>query len=235
MLSTQQEGHAFGRQLGGGEILDLLPDEDGIVLMSRVYLPADQTASATATAQRGLGVDRIDTRTLQRTSVEMPGKVSTYISDGRGNLRVMGVQVARDSTGQSSGVTKYLYRTADSREWHPLGDYDWVNRTGFEPAAVDPGLNAVFGYKKKDGRLALYKIALDGSMREEVVYERPDVDVGGLIHIGRRQRVVGVRYATDRTQAFYFDPTIKAIHDSLVRAVPNQPMLRIIDSSVDES
>jgi hypothetical protein len=39
MLNTQQLDLSRGVQLGGGEILDLLPGEDGVVLMARVYLP----------------------------------------------------------------------------------------------------------------------------------------------------------------------------------------------------
>ena len=226
-------------QLGGGDILDLLPDEDGIVLMARVYIPEHEAGSINhiGSAQRGLGVDRIDTRTLQKTTVEPPAdNVISYISDGRGNVRIMGVQVYRSSTRQITGVIKYLYRTGSSREWHALGEYDGVNRTGFYPVAVDPQMNAALGYEKKDGRLALYKIALDGSMREEVVYGGLNVDLDGLMYIGRRDRVVGVRYATDRSHAFYFDPAIKAIHASLERTLPNQPiLLSITDSSVDES
>jgi dipeptidyl aminopeptidase/acylaminoacyl peptidase len=72
-------------------------------------------------------------------------------------------------------------------------------------------------------------------LREELVYERPDVDVGGLMQIGRRHRAVGVGYATDRSHVFYFDPAIEAIHASLEKALRNQPMLQITDSSVDET
>jgi len=238
MLSTQQRSYAaHGVQLGGGEILDLLPDEDGIVLMERVYIP-ERVAGGIGIlgpTQRGVGVDRIDTRTLQSTVVEAAGNVARYISDGRGKVRIMGVEVVQSSSRQSTGVTRYHYRTAGSREWHVLGDYDWVNLTGFRPVAVDPELNAALGYKKKDGRRALYKIALDGSMREELIYERPDVDVGELLRIGRRHRVVGVTFATDRTQSFYFDPAIEAIHASLERALPNQPIIGVAESSVDES
>ena len=237
MLSTQQNYHTRGVQLGGGEILDLLPDEDGIVLMARVYIPERLAGGLgnIGSTQRGLGVDRIDTRTLQKTTVEAPGNVARYISDGHGNVRIMGVEVLQNPTKQSSGVTKYYYRIASSADWHVLGDYDWVNEAGFRPVAVDRELNAAIGYKKKDGREALYRIALDGSMREELVYERPDVDVGVLLHIGRRHRIVGVTFATDRTQSFYFDPAIEAIHASLERALPKQPILGITDSSVDES
>jgi dipeptidyl aminopeptidase/acylaminoacyl peptidase len=217
-LLSEHPNFGLGAQLGGGAILDLLPDQDGLVLMAE------------------FGVNRIDTRTLQKTNVEPATKNAvSYISDGRGNVRVMGVADFRNSTEQLKGIIKYLYRTSNSREWHALSVYDDINGTGFRPVAVDPELNAALGYKKKDGRWALYKIALDGSMREEVVYERPDVDVNGLMYIGRRHRVVGVDYATDRSHAFYFDPTINAIHASLERALPKQPIIRITDSSVDES
>jgi dipeptidyl aminopeptidase/acylaminoacyl peptidase len=217
-LLSDHPTFGIGAQLGGGAILDLLPDEDGVILMAE------------------FGVNRVDTRTLQKTNVEPPAHDAVgYISDGRGNVRVMGVHILRGSTHQLTGVVKYLYRTVNSREWHALGEYDEISRTGFSPAAVDPETNAVYGYKKKDGRFALYKIALDGSMREELVYERPDVDVGGLIYIGRRHRVVGVSYATDRSHIFYFDPAIRTIYDQLQRALPNQQMLSITDSSVDES
>jgi dipeptidyl aminopeptidase/acylaminoacyl peptidase len=236
VLSNRQSEYAHGVQLGGGEIIDRLPDQDGIVLIARGYMRDDHTGSNIASNERGLGVDRLDTRTLQRTSVESPrDSAVTYISDGRGNVRIMGLQVVGNSRGQIRGVINFRYRTSDSRDWRALSDFDWTNRTGFLPVAVDPEQNVAFGYKKKDGRLALYKVALDGSLREELVYERPEVDVGGLMQIGRRHRVVGVEYATDRSHALYFDPGIEAIFASVTRALPNQSTLRVTDSSVDET
>jgi len=235
VLSTQQNEYTRGIALGGGEIVDLLPDEDGVVLLSRVYLPDQHTGSLMGSSQRGVGVDRIDTRTLKITQVEPPGERESFISDGRGKVRIKGVGVAHDSNRQLNGVIKYLYRTKSSPDWRPLGDYDEINKTGFRPVAVDPDLDAAFGFKKKDGRWAVYKIALDGSMHEELVYERPDVDVGGLLFLGRRHRVVGIKYTTEESHAFYFDPAIEAIHDTLERTLPKQPLVRITDSSVDES
>jgi hypothetical protein len=145
MLSTQQRPFTRGVQLGGGEIMDLLPDEDGVVLMTRVYIPESGGGSVShiGSAQRGFGVDRIDTRTLQRTSVETPADVETYISDGRGNVRIKGVREFHSGTGQSGAVSTYLYRAEGSRDWHALSKYDFVERTGFRPVAVDPQLNGI--------------------------------------------------------------------------------------------
>jgi dipeptidyl aminopeptidase/acylaminoacyl peptidase len=60
------------------------------------------------------------------------------------------------------------------------------------------------------------------------------VDVDGLIRIGRRNRVVGVSFATDVRQPVYFDPDIEKLMRSLSRALPQQPKVQIVDSSVDE-
>jgi hypothetical protein len=98
---------------------------------------------------------------------------------------------------QDSGIVGYRYRKQGSREWLKLSELNLVDGTGFEPLAVDRDLNVAYGYKKKDGRWAIYSVALDGSLSENLVYARPDVDVTGLFRIGRRNRVVGVSYAID--------------------------------------
>jgi dipeptidyl aminopeptidase/acylaminoacyl peptidase len=236
LLSTRQTAYAHGLQGYGGEIIDRLPDEDGVVLMSRMYVPEDHTGSILGSTKKGLGVDRIDTRTGQSQMVEIPrdGAIS-YLSDGRGHIRIMEMRVQDNSLGQWRSYHRYFYRTASSRDWQPLGTYDFLDRTGFYPLAVDPDLNVVFGLKKKDGREALYKIALDGSLHDELVFERPDVDVSGIVDIGRRQRPIGVTYVTDRTHVEYFDADIEKMHASLLRALPQTPEISIPDSSTDES
>jgi dipeptidyl aminopeptidase/acylaminoacyl peptidase len=236
LLSTQQRTFAHGMQLYGGEIIDRLPDEDGVVLMSRVYLAEDHTGSAIGSNKHGLGVDRIDTRTGEAQMVEPPREGATfYLSDGHGHVRIMGTRVMDNGLGQWRTYHNYFYRTATSRDWQPLGSYDFLDRTGFYPLAVDPDLNVVFGLKKKDGREALYKIALDGSLHEDLVFERPDVDVSGIVKIGRRQRPIGVSYVTDQPHVHYFDADLEKMHTSLARAVPQTPEICIPDSSKDES
>jgi len=106
-----------------------------------------------------------------------------------------------------------------SRDWLKLGDYNYVDGSGFDPAAVDHDLNVVYGFKKKDGRKAVYTVALHGSQSENVIYSRPDVDVDDLIRIGRRNRVVGISYATDVRTAVYFDPDIEKLMKAHVAKV----------------
>ncbi len=233
LLSTQQNEYSRGWQLNGGWILDWLPDESGSVLMTRNYVPNDHIGSHLGSSDEGLGVDRIDTRKLSISQVEHPNRSATdYITDGRGHVRIMGVRESR--AGYDTGMVYYSYRVPGSREWQHLCDFNAVDREGFDPLAVDYDLNLVYGLRKKDGRRALYSISLDGSLHEELVYSRPDVDVDSLVQIGRRQRVVGVSYATAYRHSEYFSSDVKQMLDSLSRALPGAA-LRVADSSTDES
>jgi dipeptidyl aminopeptidase/acylaminoacyl peptidase len=215
--------------LGGGDIMDLLPDRDGEVLMARVFVPDTHSSS------RGVGVDLINTRTLDTKVIEQPDAVtSLYMSDGRGTIRVMG-QLAIGLEYEKGMVTRYFYRAAGSLAWKKLSEYNRSDMTGSYPLAVDPDLNVVYVRKKLEGRWAIYTVALDDSMSEQLVFSRPDVDVGGLIQIGKRHRVVGANYTTDLPYAHYFEPELQKLTATLSKAIANHPDVKIIDSSVDEN
>jgi dipeptidyl aminopeptidase/acylaminoacyl peptidase len=235
MLSPRNNSHSHGIALGGGELIDLLPEENGAVLMGRAYIPDDHAGTKLGSSKEGYGVDWVDTRDLSVKHVENPQpNADDFISDGRGNVRIMGL-ATHTQVDQSSGQTVYSYRQQGSRDWQPLGKFNWVDYSGFLPRAVDPDLNVAYGFKKLDGRLALYTTALDGSLREQLVLARPDVDVDGLITIGRRQRAVGASYATDMRYSEYFDPTIDKLMKSLSKALPGQRRVRVVDASLDEN
>jgi acetyl esterase/lipase len=235
VLSTRENHNTHGYQFGGGSVIDWLPDETGAVLMTRVYLPDDHIGSRLGSSTEGLGVDWIDTRTLAVKHVE-PARVDavTYITDGRGSVRIVGARSRHAAGEQDTGILGFSYRLSGSQEWHKLSDYNELDHSGFYPYAVDHDLNVAYGFKKKDGLLGLYSVALDGSLHEEVVYARPDVDVSGLIRIGRRNRVVGTAYSTDTGRAAYFAPEISTLVGSLSKALP-QRLVDITDSSTDES
>ena len=237
LLSTRDSFFTRGMQLSGGNVIDWLPDEDGAVLMTRVYLPDDHTGSHIGLSKHGIAVDRIDTQTLAVQTIEQPrDDAVAYISDGRGTVRIVGVRSRHGSLGEyDSGNIAYYYRKTDSRDWLPMGEIVGEEHNGFRPVAVDRDANLVYGYKKLDGRLALYTVALDGSLKEELVYARPDVDVGGLSRIGRRHRVVGVSYSDDFSHYHFLDPDFEKLLASLTKALPGQPSLRVTDSSMDES
>jgi dipeptidyl aminopeptidase/acylaminoacyl peptidase len=235
-LGVPENQNSPGFSLNDTAVIDWLPDQDGSVLMARAYIPtSDHPGTDTGYNLRGVGVDEINTRTLAVKHLVPPRQGAfRYLTDGRGTVRIVAESVP-DPTGRNSGTTSYLYRLPDSIDWHDLSRYNAVDHTGFEPVAVDHDLNIAYGWKKLDGRTALYAMSLDGSLHERLVYSRPDVDLGGLVRIGRRSRVVGVSYATDLPHTEYFDDNIKELLGALHKALPQEKLMGVIDASVDES
>ena len=234
MLSRRESADARGLNLYGGAVIDWLPDEDGAVLMTRNYLPDDRIGTRLGSAREGLGVDRVDTRTLRTSRVEAPRPDAyDYISDGRGRVRIMGL-MSRTPAGYDRGVIHYSFRRKGSAQWEILGSFDVKSEQGFLPEAIDADLDLAYGWRRHEGRWALFSKALDGSGTEALVLAHPQVDVDELIRIGRRGRVVGASYATDIRHPEYFDPATARLLAALARALPGQK-LRVVDASVDES
>ena len=233
-LSTRMSEYSRGYNLYGGGIIDWLPDEDGAVLMMRNYLPNDHLGSHLGSTAEGLGVDRIDTRTLAIKHIESPNpNAIEFFSDGHGTIRVMATRQVHAGT-QDTGVILYSYRMPGSREWNSLERYNVVDGSGMQIQAVDRDLNVAYGFKSKEGHRALYSISLDRSPHEELIFEQPEVDVDGLIHIGRRQHVVGAAYEMDTPLASYFEPSVKSLVGSLSKALSQNGALRVVEASADE-
>ncbi|WP_313801923.1 S9 family peptidase [Sphingobium sp.] len=238
MVSARQGDTQLGIALGGGRILDWMGErEDGTVLMDRYYVPEQTTGRMTAQRRQGLGVDRVNTRNLSRSMVEVPrGDAFSYIADGHGTVRIM---VTRPTTSMGYGGHRYeyFYRKKGSRDWLPLSSQSvsGIEAKGFQAEAVDSDLDVVYGIDDTpNGRAGVYRISLDGSMRKELVYDRADVDVTDLIQIGRQHRVVGVSWATDRRYSTFFDPELKKLAAALGKALPNAPLVSFVDASADE-
>ena len=235
MLSRESRANDAYVSFYGGQVIDSLPDEEGAVLINRAYVPQENSQSRVVDKREGLGVDRLDTLSLATKNVEQPREdAGEYISDGRGKVRIMGIS-GTDSNGYAKGTINYLYRPRAGGGWKPLGVLDTRSHQGFNPYAVDPDLDVVYGFKSKDGRQALYSVALVGSGRETLSFSRPDVDVDGLVRIGRRERFVCVTYATEKRHAVYFDKALESLSASLSRALPGLPVVNFVDSNLDES
>lgn len=225
-LSARGNDRSLGVSLGGGNVIDWLGDDkDGSVLMTRWFIPEATVGHLITQSREGYGVERVNTRTMSRKIVEFANAAaSEYITDGRGNVRVMRIS-PRNSLGQSKDTGEYRYRKKGSKDWLTLSTVTYSNyqSKGFEPYAVDPDLDVVYGLDNPSGRTGLYKIALDGSLKKDLVFERPDADVDDLVQIGRQRRVVGVRWVTDKREAAMFDPELKKFAASLSKALPGAP------------
>lgn len=208
-----QSESAYDAQLRqfDGAILEWAGGSDATVLMSRSYVPEAGRFSRLERQSEGLGVDRINVRTGRATSVEPPNAHAThYITDGRGNVRIMGTRLLLSSTGQESATTRFFYRTPSDRSWQQLGTFDSLSGEGVLPLAADQTLNCAYVLRKLNGRFALYRIRLDGSMASELVYSNPEVDVDDVVRAERGSRVIGVTFADESRRVVYFDPRLRS-------------------------
>ena len=184
----------------------------------------------------GGAVVRINTRSNEVERVEEQMTYAfEYLTDGRGRVRIYGAGRIRGETRMTSDEVDYRYRQQGSNEWRPFGAYNFMSRDGMNPLAVDAQLNAAYVLDKLNGRTALYRVALDGSGRRELLVSHDEVDVDGLLSLGRGGRVVGATYATDRRQVVYFDPELRTLAERLSRAIPNLPLIRFVGASDDEA
>lgn len=236
MTSSGEDGKLLGRPMrvhdyslygNDASVLDWRFGQDGKILMERRYVP---TISETMQDKReGLGVDLVDTKTLKSVTVEPPNDAAAgYMTDGRGNVRIM--TVVDYGRGKMHPLYKYLYRTQGSRDWKTLVGFQ---EDKFDPLEVDAELDSLYALKKKDGRMALYRIKLDGSLAETFIASDPKVDIDGVIRVGTGQRVVAYSVQGDKPRTVYFDPEFKALNESLGKALSKSAIIHFVDTTAD--
>ena len=234
MLSKRQGNNANRFAFFGGNVIDFLPEDDGAVLMGRDYVPESATGTLMTKDEDGYGVDRVDTKKVTSKRVVSPTRLAMdYISDGNGNVRIMSLMI--QDGGFDSGRRKFLYRAPTGGGWETLGEYDTKTESGFLPVAIDPAENVAYGFEKLNGRFALYKVKLESGIAKSLVYARDDVDVDSLIQLGRRKKIVGTSFATQKRQVIYFDPELAKIAKSLSKALPDTGMISFGGMSADGS
>lgn len=218
-----------------GFVVDWLRGDEGQILLAREYVPEQgKIGTRMVRDADGLGIDRVDLATLGVEKVEPATRsADLFISDGSGNIRIKGFQPDRGGTGYLDARVEYSYRLQGDRQWMPFST--WDENGGMQPIAVDAQCDCAYALKKLDGRLALYRVKLDGTKATELVYANPRVDVDDVVRLGRRGRVVGVTYAEEKRKVIYFDKATSDLADSLGKALPGLPMIGFLAVSADGS
>jgi len=217
-------------------IIDWLGGRENAVLMARDYVPEEgRMNTRLVRTANGLGVDRVDVRTLRSTQVEPANAhAGGYLTDGQGHVRIMEVpQVRTGATGYAGTSSQYYYRRTGSSDWQNFSTYDEATDEGMRPIAIDAANDSAYVLKKLDGRLALYRVKLDGTMTTELVYANPQVDVDGVVGASRGSQVIGVTFAEEQRRIVYFDPDYGNLSRSLGRAIPNLPLVDFGTDSAD--
>lgn len=236
-ILTQNAGmEAMGYNQFGGSILALdVEGKSDAILMTRDYVPERRTSHTLARDKEGRGVVELNIDDQKSRPVEPPDRnAERYIADETGQVRLM-MRRPHDGRGNIGSQDFYYYRATGSDRWQEIPSLRiGKGESDFYPTAVDTKRNVAYGFAEKDGYDALYAMALDGSGKTEELLARNDVDVDRLIRIGRRNRVVGASYATEKRAVAYIDPEFETLAKSLAQALPGRPLIDIVDASEDE-
>ncbi len=235
-LSKRQSYAAVRVAQGGGDVLALdVGGQQGSILISSEAVPENDTSTRMVNKAEGLGVELLDVATGKRSARERYDPLGRYyLADAVGQVRLKVRN--RMSSGRLTGEVDTYFRPAGTDSWKPLENLtiDGTPLPRFSPAAVDSARNVVIGFVTKDGYDGIAEFPLDGTAAGKVLMSRNDVDVDGLIRIGRQRRVVGASYATEKREIAYFDPALAKVARSLGKALPEQPLVNIVGASADE-
>ncbi len=234
-LGARERVQRYSQQ-SDGYVLDWLDGSTNNVLLARTYVPAKDVPGSLGSLYDGLGVDIIDTKTAKVQHREMANpRVQSYLSDGTGAIRIMSTDEALKFDYLSKGKLNFVYRLKGTSGWKPFSIYSRVDDEGLYPIAVDAVSDVAYALRKTNGRDALYRVKLDGSMATELVLAHPRVDIDRVIRIGRQGRVIGAGYTTEKAETVYFDPKYEKLRAALTKALPKLPLIRFVDSSADEN
>jgi dipeptidyl aminopeptidase/acylaminoacyl peptidase len=235
VLGQRDSSDQIAARLWGGGVVDWLPGQDNQLLMEQAFIPEARSDTLLARKEEGVGVVQVDTASGRTRTIEPPRpNAAHFVSDGEGQIRLMRAVPPRGSTGQDSSISVQYYRPAGSKDWVRLGAYDQRSGQGPWPLAVDGKANVAYVLQATNGRDMLYRLALDGSARSELVASHEAVDIDGVIRLGRRGRVIGATWTTEKREAVYFDPELKTLAGQLSRALPNSPLMNFMGASDDE-
>lgn len=138
-----------------------------------VKLAGQENAAHTAGARR-----------FSRAARRCPKVISRTASTGSCPVR----QPRRCAPDQPVTRWKFIAVIAPTKEHSSIMCTVQVNglTAGLTPGTVDSALDVVYGFAPNDGHKALFRIALDGSGRQSLVFAKPDVDIDGLVTIGQQ-------------------------------------------------
>lgn len=222
-----------------GNILDWLTDGDSAsVLMARNHVAQrSETGTALAAASGGgMAVEKIELASMHVSTVE-PARVNAamFMTDGKGKVRLVGVDEVGGWGGQLSGKRKFRFRLANAKDWRDLGTYNSRDDSGLWPLAIDQSTDSLYYLEKHDGRDALFSRKLDGTNASSLIAKNDQVDISGVVRVSRGQPVIGYRYTDDRRRIEYFDPAYKKLATALGRALPDSPIIDFTGASRDGS
>jgi dipeptidyl aminopeptidase/acylaminoacyl peptidase len=126
----------------------------------------------------------------------------------------------------------YIARSGPDSPWRTLEEFKRFDHGRFDPLAIGPQPDQLFVLAPYEGRTAVWRMDLEGGANRDLLFSRPDVDVGGLLEWPTDRHVVGFVYETDRPHTHFIDPRAQAIDELLERSLPGEYHV-VVDATHD--
>lgn len=152
-----------------------------------------------------------------------PGNITGWLTDCNGKLRMAVI----DDGIQS----QILYREKEEDEFKLILATEYGE--SFSPIMFDKDNKSIYAATNV-GRdtAAIVKFDLE-SKKQDVIYERNDVDVSNLIVNPKTKEVLGIIYITDKIRQEYFNKKLKDIMDKVSAKFDRDKQIGINDLSED--
>ena len=148
-----------------------------------------------------------------------PGNVGGYITNEAGD--VIGAVVLEDAK------RKVLYRKPGKKKWTTLVEFEEANG-GYYPVWISDDGERMYVSSNVDSngemrdKSAIYKYDIDANKIGELIFEHPDVDVGGVWASDVKEELVAVTYNAEKPGRHFVDQEWEKIIKSIEAAFPNK-------------
>ena len=143
---------------------------------------------------------------------ENPGNITGWMTDHDGKLR---------GAAATDGVnTSILYRTTEDEDFRVLITTNF--KETFTPVmfAYDNKIMYVESNLSRD-KTAIFTFDPEKNETLDLIFEHPEVDVGGILHSKKRKKITGFVYLTDRRHYKFVDSDREELQKSLEAFFPN--------------
>ena len=195
------------------DVIDWMPDDPANVL---IEVP---NAKGTGVARLNIYSGRVATVARNSTNAR------DWVSDGYGSVRLRHYM--------STEKSRWQYRLAGERQWRDLHESRMTDLGDiYHPLGFGDERNTLLVFKRHHGRLALWAEDLARNREDELIFSHPNVDVDGYTTLGKRERLVGIGYSTDKPHYHFFDERIEEITRRIQLTMPGK-VVGVIDESWD--
>ncbi|MBS1239580.1 MAG: family peptidase, partial [Proteobacteria bacterium] len=202
------------------------------ILMERFFQDAQRSGTRVGSGDVGVGIEEVNLDTLYHSLFLKPRAIAVgYVTDEEGDVRIMAT-INRDPQGYVKDDVEFAYMPKGGENFAEL--LPDLELEDFNVVGVDSAKNIAYALGEADGFTSLYSVALDGTGKTTVLLSQPGYDIDNVVRIGRKQRVVGATFATDRRHYEFFDPDFKKLVNGLSKALPGKPQVEVVDASTDE-